>query len=109
MEVKILEAYSIRALRVIFISRHLAGHFGSDLITPGHLILALIYEDQDRMQEALDHPGPLFLTPPAPIRTPFFTPETAAELIREFKATIGAGTSLPADVDMPLRSDAARL
>jgi ATP-dependent Clp protease ATP-binding subunit ClpA len=104
------EPYSIRARRVIFVARHLAGRAGAHAIRTDHIILALIYEDQDRVQEALEQPD-LFLTSeePAAARTAFFAPEVAAKLIQDFKTLIGTGEPLPTHVDMPLTLEAKRM
>jgi hypothetical protein len=48
------EPYSFRARRVIMLALHLAGYSGSDFIRTDHIILAMIYEDQDKLNEALE-------------------------------------------------------
>jgi hypothetical protein len=47
------EGYSERARVVIIIARYRAGTDGCDQIDLDHLILALILEDQNRIEEAL--------------------------------------------------------
>ncbi len=106
------EPYSNRAIRVVFTARHLAGYSGSDFIRTNHIILAMIYEDQNRLDEAMEGCLPDFegsWQQPTPMRTAFFAPEVAARLIQDFKTLIGTGEPLPRHVDMPLAMEARRM
>lgn len=106
------EPYSLRARRVVFTARHLAGYSGTDFIRTEHIILAMIYEDQNRMDEAMEGCWPDFegsWQQRTPMRTAFFAPEVAARLIQDFKTLIGTGEPLPSHVDMPLALDAKRM
>jgi len=106
------EPYSNRAIRVFFTARHLAGYSGSEGIRTEHLILAMIYEDQSRLGEAMEDYLPDFegsWQQSSPMRTAFFAPEVAARLIQDFKILIGTGEPLPSHIDMPLTLDARRM
>ena len=106
------EPYSPRAIRVVFTARHLAGYSGTDGIRTEHLILAMIYEDQNRLDEAMEGCLPDFegsWQPRTPMRTAFLAPEVAAKLIQDFKVLISTGEPLPSHIDMPLTPDARRM
>jgi ATP-dependent Clp protease ATP-binding subunit ClpC len=111
METDMFEPHSLRARRVVFFARHLAGYSGSDGIRTEHLILAMIYEDQNRLDEAMEGYLPDFKgswLEPTPMWTAFFAPEVAARLIQDFKTLIGTGEPLPSHIDMPLAIEAKR-
>jgi ATP-dependent Clp protease ATP-binding subunit ClpA len=106
-EQKLFEHYSERAQRVIFLTRRKAGQSGAAALDTGHLIEALVLEDQGKLADALGVPpeaiGRLATSASEP-NVQFFPPETASGILARLEQILPHGKAIPDSIDMPISS-----
>ena len=97
------EKLSMRARRVIFIARTVAGRQGAEVIQTGHLMEALLVDDQGEMESFFREPaGILDQSSQLALRQSFFSAE-AAQIIREgLKSLAGHAPPIAGHVDLPI-------
>lgn len=110
-EHNLFERYSARAHRVVFITRRQAGQSGAAALDPGHVIEAIVLEDQGKVADGLgvspDSLGRSATSSPRP-SVQFFTPETASGILVRLQQILPHGKAIPDSVDMPISSDLSR-
>ncbi len=101
---------SRRALQVIFLTRIKAGQRGADALDVGDLIVAIVVEDQDRIEEFLRmSEGTMGRVAALQPRTPFFSTEAASYVLTNLEALLAHSTPIPGVIDMPMTADLQRL
>jgi hypothetical protein len=107
----LFDQYSERAKRVIFLTRLKAGKSGAAALDTGHLIEAVILEDQGKVAEVLGVPpnalGRLATANPRP-SVQFFAPEAAAAILEKLQQALPQGKAIPDHVDMPISPTLSR-
>ncbi len=106
-----LNSFSSRAMQVLLAARYKAGKRGASMIEVGDLLFGVVLEDRSMMGDLLsDALGGQELTPvlPLPFHNPFFTSETAGELLNKIKNLLPQSEPVSHTIEVPLSLDLER-
>ena len=106
-----LNAFSCRAMQVLLAARYKAGKRGANLIEVGDLLFGMVLEDRSMMGDLLsDLLGGHDHTPIPPLRShnPFFSLETAGELINRIENLLPQAEPIIHTIEVPLSLDLER-
>jgi hypothetical protein len=100
--------FSERSLRILFVTRMNAGNRGAPALGAGDLLEAIVTEDQGSFRERhwavySDNPEPL-----AP-SSPFFSAETASQLLLRINDSLPRANAVPGSADMSVDPDLAHI
>jgi ATP-dependent Clp protease ATP-binding subunit ClpA len=107
----LLELYSLRARRIIFLTRRVAGRQGAAALEPEHLIEAFVLEDQGEKPKKVgvfgsntvsDSDLQAYLQQPQGPNRLFLAPETAAEILSRLELASVKSEPIPDSLDMPI-------
>ena len=99
----VFEQYSKRSRRVIFGARVKAGEYGAPAIDLDHLVEALVLEDEGKLADARAHDIRNQLRRPGRFSTPspFFSSESASQILLKIHQERRGGGPVPDSVDLP--------
>jgi hypothetical protein len=106
-----LNAFSMRAIQVVFAARYKAGQRGANIIEVGDLLLGLVLEDKGMMGNLVSsmHEGkrPTSVLP-LPSHSPFFSPQAADELLTRIENLLPQSQPIGHTIEVPLSADLER-
>jgi hypothetical protein len=106
-----LNAFSTRAIQVVFAARFKAGQRGANMIEVGDLLLGMVLEDKGMIGNLLSnmHGGPGLTSPlTLPSHSPFFSPEAAGELLTRIETLLPQSEPISHTIEVPLSLDLER-
>ena len=101
------EQYSLRAIRVVFVTRSKAGERGSGTLDIGDFVLAFVLEDQGKFLDYLSakpSPGDVVIDE-LEVHVPFLQPEAAARLLLGVEHVLTHSTRVPTSVELSVSAE----
>ena len=101
------ERYSVRAIRVVFVTRSKAGERGSGTLDIGDFVLAFVLEDQGKFLDHLSSkpsPGDVVIDE-LEAHMPFLQPEAAARLLLGVENVLTHSTPVPTSVELSVSAE----
>ena len=99
------DSFSLRSRQIVFAARVKAGERGANMIDIDDLLAGLVLEDQGMLEKGLGpklHEGTVHFVNQAPLHIPFFSPESANDLLAKIEGILPRSKPLELSTDIPL-------